>query len=123
MLYASYYLKDITRNTKYGYTLSLQSAIGLLDDTNHYGGIYSGQTASEIIAEIIGNKIPYTEDEIFQKIKVYGWLPIATRRDNLKQLLFAVGGCVKKKAGQVFFSTLETGTPNIIPSNRVFESG
>ena len=122
-LYAIYYLKDITRNTKYEYTLSVQSAIGLLDDTNHYGGVYSGETASEMIADIVGGKITYTEDDIFQKIKVYGWLPIATRRENLKQLLFAVGGCVKKKDGNVFFSTLEVNTPNIIPSNRVFDSG
>lgn len=122
-LYAIYYLKDITRDSKYEYTLSLQSSIGLLDDTNHYGGIYTGETASEVMNEIIGGKITYTEDDIFQKIKIYGWLPIATRRENLKQVLFAAGGCVKKKNGNVFFSTLAAATPNIISSNRVFDSG
>lgn len=122
-LYARYYLKDVERNSKYEYTFSLQSAIGLLDDTNHYGGIYSGQTASDIIKDIIGGKITYTEHSIFSKIKVYGWLPVATRRDNLKQLLFAVGGCVKKKDGDVFFSPLNVDNPTTIPSNRVYDSG
>lgn len=122
-LYARYYLKDVERNSKYEYTFSLQSAIGLLDDTNHYGGIYSGQTASQVIKDIIGGKITYTEHAIFSKIKVYGWLPVATRRDNLKQLLFAVSGCVKKKDGDVFFSPLNVDAPTIIPSDKVYESG
>jgi hypothetical protein len=122
-LYARYYLKDVERNSKYEYTFSLQSAIGLLDDTNHYGGIYSGQTASNIIKDIIGGKITYTEHNIFSKIKVYGWLPVATRRDNLKQLLFAVGGCVKKKDGIINFTTLTVDTPTGIPANRVYDSG
>ena len=122
-LYARYYLKDVERNSKYEYTFSLQSAIGLLDDTNHYGGIYSGQSASDIIKDIIGGKITYTEHNIFSKIKVYGWLPVATRRDNLKQLLFAVGGCVKKKDGIINFSTLTVDTPTNIPANRVYDSG
>ena len=123
ILYAIYFLKDIERNTKYEYTLFLQSAIGLLDDTSHYGGIYTGQTASSIMNEIIGGKITYTEDNIFSKIKVYGWLPIATRRDNLKQLLFATGGCVKKKNGVINFSTLAVNSPTIIPSSKVYNSG
>lgn len=122
-LYARYYLKDVERNSKYEYTFSLQSAIGLLDDTNHYGGIYSGQSASDIIKDIIGGKITYTEHSIFSKIKVYGWLPVATRRDNLKQLLFAVGGCVKKKDGIINFTTLTVDTPTGIPANRVYDSG
>lgn len=122
-LYARYYLKDVERNSKYEYTFSLQSAIGLLDDTNHYGGVYSGQTASDIIKDIIGGKITYTEHNIFSKIRVYGWLPVATRRDNLKQLLFAVGGCVKKKDGIINFTTLTVDTPTAIPANRVYDSG
>ena len=123
ILYAIYYLKDIERNSKYEYTLSVQSAIGLLDDTNHYGGIYTGQLATDVIKEIINGKITYTEDSIFQKIKVYGWLPVATRRENLKQLLFAVGGCVKKNNAIIHFSTLTVNTPIIVPKNRTYESG
>lgn len=122
-LYARYYLKDIERNSKYEYTLSVQSAIGLLDDTNHYGDVYTGQTASEIIKDIIGGKITYTEHSVFAKIKVYGWLPIATRRDNLKQLLFAVGGCVRKNNGDVYFAPLNVDTPTEISSDKVYESG
>ena len=122
-LYGKYYLVSVERQTKNEYILNVQSSIGLLDDTMHYGGIYSGEYASAIIQDIIGGKIAYTEHNIFSKIKVYGWLPVATRRENLKQLLFAVGGCVKKKNGDVYFTTLTVDAPKAIPENKVFDTG
>ena len=122
-LYGKYYLVSVERQTKNEYILNVQSSIGLLDDTMHYGGIYTGEYASTIIRDIIGGKITYTEHNIFSKIKVYGWLPVATRRENLKQLLFAVGGCVKKKNGDVYFTTLTVDTPKDIPENKVFDTG
>ena len=122
-LYGKYYLVSVERQTKNEYILNVQSSIGLLDDTMHYGGIYSGEYASAIIQDIIGGKIAYTEHNIFSKIKVYGWLPVATRRENLKQLLFAVGGCVKKKNGDVYFTTLTVDVPKAIPENKVFDTG
>ena len=122
-LYGKYYLVSVERQTKNEYILNVQSSIGLLDDTMHYGGIYSGEYASAIIEDIIGGKIAYTEHNIFSKIKVYGWLPVATRRENLKQLLFAVGGCVKKKDGDVYFTTLTVDAPKAIPENKVFDTG
>ena len=123
VLYGKYYLVSVERQTKNEYILNVQSSIGLLDDTMHYGGIYSGEYASSIIEDIIGGKIAYTEHNIFSKIKVYGWLPVATRRENLKQLLFAVGGCVKKKNGDVYFTTLTVDAPKAIPENKVFDTG
>ena len=123
VLYGKYYLVSVERQTKNEYILNVQSSIGLLDDTMHYGGIYSGEYASAIIKDIIGGKIAYTEHNIFSKIKVYGWLPVATRRENLKQLLFAVGGCVKKKNGDVYFTTLTVDAPKAIPENKVFDTG
>ena len=123
VLYGKYYLVSVERQPKNEYILNVQSSIGLLDDTMHYGGIYSGEYASAIIKDIIGEKIAYTEHNIFSKIKVYGWLPVATRRENLKQLLFAVGGCVKKKSGDVYFTTLTVDAPKSIPENKVFDTG
>ena len=122
-LYGKYYLVSVERQTKNEYILNVQSSIGLLDDTMHYGGIYSGEYASAIIKDIIGEKIAYTEHNIFSKIKVYGWLPVATRRENLKQLLFAVGGCVKKKNGDVYFTTLTVDAPKAIPESKVYDTG
>lgn len=123
-LFGKYYLVEADRVSKYGYTFSFQSAIGLLDDSTHYGGIYNGQYADVIIADVIGGKIPYTIKQVFSRIKLYGWLPIATRRENLKQILFAVGGCIKKNEnGDVFITTLDTTSPKVIPPSRTMEGG
>ena len=117
-------LVDAQRDTKNKYTFKFQSPIGLLSDTQHYGGVYKAKIASELIEEIIGGKIPYTIKQVFSKIKLYGWLPISTRRDNLKQVLFACGGCIQKNSeGNVYITTLNETTPKVIPDSLVFSTG
>lgn len=124
VLFGKFYHVKTSRLSRFEYQLEFQSSIGLLDDTNHYGGLYSGTYASDIIAEVIGGKIPYTIKPVFSKIKLYGWLPVATRRDNLKQILFACGGCIKKNTeGNAYITTLDTTTPKVIPDSKVFDSG
>ena len=124
VLFGKFYHVKTSRLSRFEYELEFQSSIGLLDDTNHYGGLYSGTYASDIISDVIGGKIPYTIKPVFTKIKLYGWLPVATRRENLKQILFACGGCIKKnKEGNAYISTLDTTTPKVIPDSKVFDSG
>lgn len=119
-----FYLVDAQRDTKNKYTFKFQSPVGLLSDTQHYGGVYSAKLASELIEEIIGGKIPYTIKQVFSKIKLYGWLPISTRRDNLKQVLFACGGCIQKNSdGNVYITTLNETTPKVISDSVVFATG
>lgn len=77
-----FYVKSIDRNGPNTYKISATSAIGLLSENQHYGGIYSGETASELLASICGT-IPYEIKTNLADIKLYGWLPIATARDNL----------------------------------------
>lgn len=123
-LFGKFYLVKVERLSRFEYNFKFQSAVGLLNDTTHYGGIYQGEKADVIISDIIGGKIPYTIKEIFSKIKLYGWLPIATRRENLKQVLFACGGTIKKNdSGDVYITTLDTTTPIDIPDSRVFNGG
>ena len=123
-LFGKFYHVKSSRLSRFEYQLEFQSSIGLLDDTNHYGGLYSGTYASDIISDVIGGKIPYTIKPVFSKIKLYGWLPVATRRDNLKQILFACGGCIKRNSeGNAYITTLDTTTPKVIPDSKVFDSG
>lgn len=123
-LFGKFYLVKASRVTKQEYNFEFQSSIGLLDDTNHYGGIYSGAFASDIIADVIGNTISYTIKPVFEKIKLYGWLPIDTRRANLQQVLFACGGCVKRNdEGDAYITTLDTTTPKVIADNKIFDTG
>lgn len=82
--------------------------------------MYTSKVASELIEEIIDGAINYSIAQIFSKIKLYGWLPVATKRDNLKQVLFACGGVVKKdNNGEPYITVLETTVPVNIPKERV----
>lgn len=76
------------------YEISATSTLGLLTEGQHMGGIYTGQTAKAAIASICGT-IPFAVKHDLEEIKLYGWLPIAAPRDNLAQVLFAIGAALK----------------------------
>lgn len=87
-------VQDITRVAPSLYELSCTSTLGLLTEGQHMGGIYTGQTAGEIISDICGN-VPFIVKSNLVETKLYGWLPIASPRDNLSQVLFALGAALK----------------------------
>lgn len=89
-----FYVQSITRIGPLDYTIEATSAIGLLIEGQHYGGIYTGQTVSEVLPSICGT-VPYVVKTNLRDIALYGWLPVASRRDNLSQVLFAIGAVIK----------------------------
>lgn len=92
---AYFYIQDITRTGPDEYAISAMSAIGrLIHGEQHYGGIYTGQTVGQVIPEICG-PVPCVIKTNLQDVQIYGWLPIASRRDNLAQVLFAVGAWIR----------------------------
>lgn len=92
---AYFYIQDITRTGPDEYAISAMSAIGrLIHGEQHYGGIYTGQTVGQVIPEICG-PVPCVVKTNLQDVQIYGWLPIASRRDNLTQVLFAVGAWIR----------------------------
>lgn len=118
------FLKNVDRVTKGGFKLNSMSAIGLLDTQKHRGGIYTGQTFQEVLAEIIGGAINYTVSDEVKDIQVYGWLPYTTKRKNLHMLLFACGVvCGKDEVGDPFFRFLDAATPKGIPDSRFYSGG
>lgn len=92
---AYFYIQDIIRTGPDEYAISAMSAIGrLIHGEQHYGGIYTGQTVGQVIPEICG-PVPCVVKTNLQDVQIYGWLPIASRRDNLAQILFAVGAWIR----------------------------
>ena len=89
-----FYVQDIERAGPDTYKISATSTLGLLTEGKHYGGIYTGQTAQEIISDICGT-VPFIIKSNLAGTKLYGWLPIAAPRDNLSQVLFAIGAALK----------------------------
>lgn len=123
-LIGAFFFEGVTRIGPTQYQISATSAIGLLCNSQHYGGLYTGEPLEAVLAEIIGGAVEYTLDPRLEGIPVYGWLPVATRRDNLHQLLFAEGAVPSKDtAGTLHITVLEDGAASVIPDNRVMLSG
>lgn len=116
-----FYVQSITRTGPISYDISATSAVGLMIEGIHYGGIYNGEAAKTVIADICGT-IPYIIKSDLQDIAIYGWLPIASPRDNLSQVLFAIGACVKTDYdGVLHIETLWDGTAGEFPSSRMYQ--
>ena len=98
LLRSTYYVQSIKRIGGDKYTISADSAMGLLMKRLHVGGIYTGQTVKEVVNEICGN-IPILVKTVFADTKLYGWLPYckppkSSARNNLAQVLYAIGAAL-----------------------------
>ena len=121
-LVGKFYLRNVKRSYKF-YDFTCISAIGILDDTLHYGGIYTGQTVAEVAAEILEG-LPYEIDPIVGDIKLYGWLPIDTKRNNLQQITIATAIAVKTKPdGTLLLTALSNDIKGNIGAGRMAIGG
>ena len=126
ILIGKFFMQKCIRVKKNLYSISCVSGIGLLGKSKHYGGLYytGNDTFESVVNDIIGGIINYTIDDTIKKQKVYGWLPIATRRENLHQVMFAMGATIKKdENGDVFITVLTTNTSKAIPDSRIYIGG
>ena len=116
-----FYVQNIERIGATTYSFSAVSALGILAEGKHYGGIYTGQTVAEILPGICGT-VPYEIKSNLKEIKLYGWLPIASPRDNLAQVLFAIGAVIKTDLGGVLrIESLWDGISGELTQNQMYE--
>lgn len=105
------------------YSLYAESYITLLNYDYHYGGFYTGVDAGVVIAEIMGD-IPYTIHPDVAAIKLYGYLPYGTKRDNLLQVIIATGAAITRNAdGTMHFTVLTSTVTGTFSDGRSFISG
>lgn len=124
VLIGKFYLEKIEQTGKWDWSFSCISPIGLLEKDTHWGGVYTGQTAEDVLADVIGGVIPYTIADGLKTTLVYGWLPKGTRRDNLRNVLFAINARVTKNAsGDCHFAPMEEGEPYLIHISKFYLSG
>lgn len=76
--------------TTNAFKLTFQNVVGLLDKRRHYGGIYTGQSAGDVIADIFGDLDVIVDNDV-AAVPVYNYLPIASARENLRDLLMVLG--------------------------------
>lgn len=96
-LVGRYYFDSYKQTGKDKYTLYGMSVIGLLANQKHYGGMYLETPLSTVIADILSG-YSYTIDASIVNNTITGYLPIASKRDNLQQVLFAVGATISNNA-------------------------
>lgn len=119
---ASFYLQDIERISRNQYSIHAVSFAGVLDNQTHYGGIYTGQTVGEVVLQICGSIPVYVASNV-ASIKLYGWLPIASRRENLAQVLFAISATVTTDdTGAVWIRGLEPEKKRDVTEDETEES-
>ena len=119
---SSFYLQDIERISRNQYSIHAVSFAGVLDNQTHYGGIYTGQTVGEVVPQICGSIPVYVASNV-ASIKLYGWLPIASRRENLAQVLFAISATVATDdTGAVWIQGLEPEEKRAVTEDETEES-
>lgn len=119
-----WYLSEVTRIGRDKYQLDLISGLGLLDNVPHAGGIYNGVTVNSLLSEIISGTFSYTVDSAIRSWKVWGWLPYATARDNLHQLLMAMGlNIFKNSNGSPRFGLLSSANPITVSDTEIYMEG
>jgi hypothetical protein len=110
------------------YQLTGRSPMGALTGMVHTGGIYTGQTVEEVVKEICGN-IPSLIKSVYAGVKLYGWLPYAdgkerSARDNLSQVLFAIGAYLRTDLNGVLrIEPLWDGTASLLDVDRSYTGG
>lgn len=118
-----FYVQTISRTSINTYHFTCTSTVGLLDETYHDGGIYTGETVREVCTDICKPLTCYVKSNI-ANIKLYGWLPIATRRENLAQVLFAVGATLKVDYnGAIRIEGLWDGQSSEITASEMYAGG
>lgn len=123
VLVNKFYLHDVKRVGRYIYDFSCMSAVGILENSIHYGGMYNGVKLSIILAEIFEG-IPYTVDSIVGNIKLYGWLPYGNKRDNLQQITIATALAIKTKAdGTLHITALSSANKGTFGETRTVIGG
>lgn len=119
---ATFYVQYIERTARTRYEIHAVSAAGLLDKRTHYGGIYTGQLVRDVVKDI-GGSLPIYIKENVAGIKLYGWLPIASRRENLAQVLFAISATVvNDNTGVLWVQGLDPTQKRVLPEDETEES-
>lgn len=119
------YIQTIDRIGPDKYKLYGTSAVGRLIEQPHRGGVYTGQTAEEVIAGICGT-IPFELKGNIRETKLYGWLPYAdppnrSARDNLSQVLFAIGASLRTDSdGVLRIENLWDGLSGSIGKQKIY---
>lgn len=103
------------------YSISANDYIGLLEYQTHLGGMYSNVKIGDLISDIMGD-IPYEIDSVISEKTISGYLPIQTKREALRQIIFSVNGIIDtSRSEKVFIKPLPSTISSIIGENKIID--
>lgn len=138
------YVDYLERTGKYSYILHCASVVGLLSEIQTYGGMYSSAALTDVLRDVVAptsttmvmiNNVWYDEYNLgyiggapkfmfvhgsFDNVYVSGWLPVASRRDNLMQLLFATGLSMIDTGSTINLIWQDASVLRSIPSSQIY---
>ena len=92
----TYYLDEPESDSDRTTSMNCVDLIGIMDQMDFKGGMYSSVLAGAIIDAIMASAggIEYELDGVFVGAVLSGWIPICTHREALQQVAFAIGAIV-----------------------------
>lgn len=119
---AVHYINNSVREAGNRYSISGQSAIGLLTD-DFLGGMYTDKPLEELLKEVL-EEWPYDIHKSFSGISVSGYIPVCTRREALQQIVFAIGAVVTTQGdGIIKLNPMPETVTSVFPPADVFLGG
>lgn len=123
-LTARLYIEEMKRTGRISFEVLSISGIGLIDRQYHQGNLFSGENFLLVVAEILGDSLEYSVAPELANVAIYGHLPYATRRDNLRQLLFATNAHVFRDSNQkIYFDYLDDSETVDLDDEIIFDGG
>lgn len=116
-----YYVQNIKRVAPRTYRIDATTRLDILLGQEHMGGIYNAVAASQVITDICA-PIPVNVDKIFAEVPLTGYLPIASKRDNLSKVLFRLGAALKTaQDGSLHVTALSRRIKTNIPATLIYD--
>lgn len=119
--FREFYLDSIQQRDGGIFEFSCISAVGLLAERYHRGGVYFGATVGTIVEEVMSG-IEYDISADVESLALYGWLPYDTARANLSRILFATGASLMKNTqGAPYIRFNQPGTAANVDGRTYYE--
>ena len=121
-----FYVDKIPERTGIGdYSVECQDALGVLDNYEWAGKMYTADTAfSSVVNEIVGDAFEVDIETALAGATVKGYIPDGTRRKALQQAAFIVGAAVDtSKTNKIRFFVPKYENPTALPDRDVFDGG
>lgn len=102
--------------------MSCLDAIGIMDQTNFKGGIYTAKSVTTLVSEIMASAgFSYELDSSYANVTLSGWIPISSHREALQQVAIAIGAIVDcSRSGKVkLYPAASTSTHSISQGQKI----